>query len=86
MLGSSINIWLPICFQKNSGGYIGRHLRILSGFYGILRADDAVVPYRLEMQARLAAGGAGICTDIGRMQYTESCTGLTGNPGGGAKF
>ena len=27
--------------------------------YGILRADDAVVPYRLEMQARLAAGGAG---------------------------
>ena len=30
-----------------------RHLRILSGFYGVLRADDGIVPYRLEMQAKL---------------------------------
>lgn len=34
------------------------HLRILSGFYGILRPLDGVVPYRLEMQARLAVDGA----------------------------
>ena len=33
------------------------HLRILSGFYGMLRPLDGVVPYRLEMQARLAVGG-----------------------------
>lgn len=32
--------------------YINEHLRILSGFYGILRPFDAVVPYRLEMQAK----------------------------------
>lgn len=38
--------------------YLQRHLRILSGFYGVLRPFDAVVPYRLEMQAKLAVGGA----------------------------
>lgn len=38
--------------------WLDAHLRILSGLYGVLRPLDAVVPYRLEMQARLAAGGA----------------------------
>ncbi len=33
--------------------YIEEHLRILSGFYGILRPFDGIVPYRLEMQAKL---------------------------------
>lgn len=38
-----------------SGGisYIEKHLRILSGFYGLLRPFDGVAPYRLEMQAAL---------------------------------
>jgi len=31
-------------------------LRILSGFYGILAPFDGVVPYRLEMQAKLSVG------------------------------
>lgn len=35
--------------------YIQQHLRILSGLYGILRPFDGIVPYRLEMQTRLAA-------------------------------
>ena len=39
--------------------YLGDHLRILSGFYGILHPFDAVVPYRLEMQARLAMPACG---------------------------
>lgn len=38
--------------------YLQRHLRILSGFYGVVRPFDGVVPYRLEMQAKLAVGGA----------------------------
>lgn len=38
--------------------YLQRHLRILSGLYGVLRPLDAVAPYRLEMQAKLPAGGA----------------------------
>jgi len=33
--------------------YIEKHLRILSGFYGILRPFDAIVPYRLEMGSKL---------------------------------
>ena len=37
--------------------YLQKNLRILSGFYGLLRAFDGVVPYRLEMQARLACDG-----------------------------
>ena len=38
--------------------WLDEHLRILSGFYGILRPLDGVVPYRLEMQAHLAVGDA----------------------------
>ena len=35
--------------------YLEEHLRILSGFYGVLRPFDGVVPYRLEMQAHLSS-------------------------------
>ncbi len=38
--------------------WLDDHLRILSGLYGMLRPLDGVVPYRLEMQARLSVGGA----------------------------
>lgn len=44
----------PGVFERAELDYVGEHLYILSGFYGILRAFDGVVPYRLEMQARLA--------------------------------
>ena len=37
--------------------YLWEHLRILSGFYGLLRPFDGVTPYRLEMQARLSVDG-----------------------------
>ncbi len=33
--------------------YVSNHLRILSGFYGILKPFDGVIPYRLEMQTLL---------------------------------
>lgn len=39
--------------------YIEEHLRILSGFYGLLRPFDRVTPYRLEMQAKLSVNGSG---------------------------
>lgn len=38
--------------------YLQRRLRILSGLYGMLRPLDGVVPYRLEMQAKLPVGQA----------------------------
>ncbi len=43
----------PGVFETQELEYIEKHLRILSGFYGILRPFDGVSPYRLEMQARL---------------------------------
>jgi len=43
----------PGVMERSALDYLGRHLYILSGFYGILRAFDGVTPYRLEMQARI---------------------------------
>lgn len=48
----------PGVFTEQALEYIQEHLRILSGFYGILRPFDGVTPYRLEMQAKLGAGEA----------------------------
>lgn len=33
--------------------YLQEHLRILSGFYGVLKPFDGITPYRLEMQSKL---------------------------------
>ena len=46
----------PAVFDINQFDYIQKHLVILSGFYGALRPFDSVVPYRLEMQAKLKFG------------------------------
>lgn len=43
----------PEVFQTQEFAYIEKHLRIMSGFYGMLRPFDGVTPYRLEMQANL---------------------------------
>ena len=37
--------------------YIQKNLRILSGFYGVLKPMDGVTPYRLEMQAKTVIDG-----------------------------
>lgn len=47
----------PEVFTHQELSYVQEHLRILSGFYGILRPLDGVVPYRLEMQAKLSVNG-----------------------------
>lgn len=56
-VGIQYQYMAPQIFSKDQWDYVCRHLRILSGFYGVLRADDGIVPYRLEMQAKLQAGG-----------------------------
>lgn len=43
----------PGLFTQEQLDYVKEHLRILSGFYGVLRPFDGVSPYRLEMQAKL---------------------------------
>lgn len=47
----------PQVFEQAYFDYVQPRLRILSGFYGMLRPLDGVVPYRLEMQAKLALDG-----------------------------
>ncbi len=47
----------PDVFTTQELEYVQQHLRILSGFYGILRPLDGVTPYRLEMQAKLKVDG-----------------------------
>ena len=46
----------PRVFSEREMNYINEHLRIVSGFYGILRPTDGVTSYRLEMGAKLQVG------------------------------
>lgn len=54
--GIAFQYMAPQVFNEAEERYINEHLRILSGFYGILRPFDRIQPYRLEMQARLVVG------------------------------
>ena len=47
----------PTVFTDAEMDYVQEHLRILSGFYGVLRPLDGVRSYRLEMQAPLSVAG-----------------------------
>ncbi len=47
----------PMAFTKPAWDYVQQNLRILSGFYGVLKPLDGVTPYRLEMQARTGMNG-----------------------------
>ena len=49
----------PEVLSEGALAYLEEHLRILSGFYGVLRPFDGIVPYRLEMQAKLSVEGRG---------------------------
>lgn len=51
----------PAVFELEEWKYMEEHLRILSGFYGVLRPCDGVTPYRLEMQAKAKING---CKDL----------------------
>lgn len=62
----------PSVFETGELQYIEEHLRILSGFYGVLRPMDGVRPYRLEMQARASVDGYKDLYDFwGRSLYEE---------------
>lgn len=47
----------PAVFEDHMLRYVQEHLRILSGFYGVLKPMDGVTPYRLEMQAKAQVDG-----------------------------
>ena len=48
----------PSVFENAYFDYVQAHLRILSGFYGVLKPMDGVTPYRLEMQAKASVNGS----------------------------
>lgn len=59
--GIAYQYMAPRVFSEREMNYINEHLRIVSGFYGILRPTDGVTPYRLEMGAKLKVGA---CQDL----------------------
>lgn len=62
----------PAVFEDSMLTYVQEHLRILSGFYGVLKPMDGVTPYRLEMQARTVLDGVkGLYDFWGNRLYEE---------------
>ena len=62
----------PAVFEDGQYDYVQDHLRILSGFYGVLKPVDGVVPYRLEMQAKVNVDGYSTLYDFwGDSLYKE---------------
>lgn len=62
----------PSVFEDGQFDYVQENLRILSGFYGVLKPMDGVTPYRLEMQAKTAVSGHKNLYDFwGKRLYQE---------------
>lgn len=63
----------PAVFEESQLAYVQANLRILSGFYGVLRPMDGVTPYRLEMQAKANVDGCkGLYQFWGSRLYEET--------------
>ena len=62
--GIAYQYMAPAVFETAHLDYVQEHLRILSAFYGVLKAMDGVTPYRLEMQAKVRIGKAGNLYDF----------------------
>lgn len=61
----------PNIFDQDSFNYVCDHLRILSGFYGVLKPMDGVTSYRLEMQAKTDIDGKNLYQYWGDRLYQE---------------
>lgn len=79
----------PQVFSDSQWQYVNDSLRILSGFYGILRPTDGVIPYRLEMQAKLDTAsahglydfwGGSLCEELIRTDDGAAASGKAASP------
>lgn len=62
----------PSVFENSQYEYLQNNLRIISGLYGVLKPMDAVMPYRLEMQAKVSISGhSNLYEYWGRKIYDE---------------
>lgn len=55
--GIAYKYMAPSVFENGQFDYVQEHLRIISGFYGIVRPLDGITPYRLEMGAKINLQG-----------------------------
>lgn len=70
--GIAYQYMAPVVFEDTQFDYVQAHLRILSGFYGVLRPMDGVTPYRLEMQAKASMNGHKNLYDLWGSRIYES--------------
>lgn len=59
-------------FDSEDLKFCDKHLRILSGLYGSLRALDGILPYRLEMGTKIAIGKDKNLYEFWKDKLTES--------------
>ena len=76
--GIAFQYMAPAVFEDSSFDYVQEHLRILSGFYGVLKPMDGVTPYRLEMQARASIDGHKDLYDLWGARLYEEVSDGTG--------
>lgn len=70
--GIAFQYMAPAVFEYGQFVYIQKYLRILSGFYGVLKPMDGVTPYRLEMQAKTKISGTSNLYEYwGNLLYQE---------------
>ena len=69
--GIAYQYMAPGVFEDGAFAWAQEHLRILSGFYGVLRPMDGIVPYRLEMRAKVTLQGKNLYDFWGRKLYRE---------------
>lgn len=67
----------PAVLEQGALDYLEEHLRILSGFYGVLRPFDGIVPYRLEMQAKFKDEPRSLYSFWGAKLAEEVCRGIS---------
>ena len=70
--GIAFQYMAPTVFEDKQFAYVQKHLRILSGFYGVLKPMDGVTPYRLEMQAKASIDGHKNLYDLWGSRIYES--------------
>ncbi|MCH5263835.1 MAG: peroxide stress protein YaaA [Lachnospiraceae bacterium] len=70
--GIAYQYMAPVVFEDTQFDYVQAHLRILSGFYGVLKPMDGVTPYRLEMQAKASIDGHRDLYDLWGSRIYES--------------
>lgn len=78
--GLAFQYMAPSVLEERQLEYLQNHLRILSGFYGILHPMDGVTPYRLEMQAQAMIGENKNLYEFWGSKLYEALTEKNGDP------